>query len=783
MDNKDPKTKKYLRIFWSLFVFPFIFLALIILLIVTGALGFMPTFEELENPRSNIASEIFSSDQKILGKYFYQNRTFVGFKELSPHLVNALIATEDARFETHSGIDGKALLRVMTGLFTGGSKGGGSTITQQLAKNLFPRDTIKGRSKILKIPRLAITKFKEWVTAIKLERNYTKEEILVMYLNTVSYGHESFGIKSAARTFFNTSSDSLKIEEAAVLVGVLKAPTYYSPVRNPERSLERRNVVLSQMKKYNFINSAVYDSVSKIPLLLSYNFQDHNQGLATYFREYLRMMMTAKEPTRKDYLDYQRYYEDSLDWLNNALYGWCNKNFKPDGTPYNIYKDGLKIYTTINYKMQSYAEQAMKEHMGKFLQDAFFKEQKGRKKAPFGWNVSDKQIQQILTSTMRRCERYRVLKSQGMNAKDIEKTFHEPLKMRVFSWKGDKDTVMTPWDSIIYYKYYLRAGFIAMEPSSGFVRAYVGGINYTHFKYDQVKVSHRQVGSTFKPIIYSLAMQTGYSPCYKVPNVSYTFLMPPGQPAYTPAYSGGKHLEKYEGKPVTLKFALANSLNQISAWVLKQFSPQAAIEMAHKMGIRSKMEPFPSICVGIPEITLYEMVGAYSTYANKGVFTEPLFVTRIEDKNGNVLAQFTPKKTEAINEETSYLMLSLMSGVIDYGTSGRIRYVYKIEGDIAGKTGTTNNNSDGWFIGITPNLAAGAWVGGEERSIHFSRTDLGQGASMALPIWALFMKKVQDDKSLGYKITEKFEKPKYLPVEVDCNKYEQEEKNKGEEVL
>lgn len=743
----------------------------------------MPSFEELENPKSNIASEIYSSDQKVIGKYYYQNRTFVGFRDLSPYLINALIATEDYRFEQHSGIDGKALWRVVTGVVTGSSKGGGSTITQQLAKNLFPRDTSRNNSRLLKLPKLAVSKFKEWITAIKLEKNYTKEEILVMYLNTVAYGHETFGIKSAARTFFNSSPDSLKLEQAAMLVGVLKAPTFYSPVRNPERALKRRGVVLAQMKKYNFITKAVFDSVKNLPLNLNFVVQDHTQGLATYFREYLRTTLMANEPERKEYIDYEKYKEDSTDWKNNPAYGWCNKNKKADGTSYNIYKDGLRIYTTINSKMQKYAEEAVVEHMSGFLQKAFFKEQKDRKKAPFAWNMNDEQIRQIMTTSMKRSERCRVMKSQGFSLAEIEDVFNKPVKMRVFSWSGERDTVMTPLDSIRYYKHYLRAGFMSMEPQTGYVRAYVGGTNYRHFKYDQVKLAHRQVGSTFKPFIYTLAMQTGYSPCYKVPNIPVTFIMPDGQPPYTPQYSTANFLEKYDGKMITLKFALANSLNQISAWVLKHFTPQAAIDIARKMGVRSRIEPYPSICVGIPELTLYEVVGAFSTFDNKGVYTEPIFVTRIEDRNGNVLAIIKPKKIEAINEETAYLMLSLMSGVVDYGTSGRIRYQYKIEGDIAGKTGTTNNQSDGWFTGITPALVSGAWVGGEERSIHFRGIELGQGASMALPIWALYMKKVYADKSLGYTTTEKFIKPKNLSVETDCNKYEQEERIKGEEVL
>ncbi|PLX04418.1 MAG: penicillin-binding protein [Marinilabiliales bacterium] len=765
--TKEPKKVKRFLLFkiaiWLFVVLPLVFLTVIFYRIAAGEMGFMPSFEELENPKSNLASEIYSSDQVLLGKFYIENRTFVDFDELSPFLVDALIATEDARFYEHSGIDGKALLRVIYGVLSGDHKGGGSTITQQLAKNLFPRDTTTYSSSLLKAYSMGITKFKEWVTAVKLEKNYTKEEILVMYLNTVPYGSKTFGIKSAARTFFNVAPDSLKIEHAAILIGVLKAPTFYSPIRNPERAKKRREVVLSQMLKYNYISQPVYDSVKELDFGLSYKIQDHKQGLATYFREYLRKMMTAKAE------------DDSLEWRTNPLYGWCNKNLKPDSTPYNLYKDGLKIYTTINYKMQTMAENAVNKHMGEYLQVEFFKEQKNRKKAPFAWNYTEKQIKQFMNRYVRTSERYRISKHNGISHDSIMAAFKRPVKMKIFNWSGEIDTIMTPMDSIRYYKHFLQTGFMSMEPQTGYVRAYVGGINYKHFQYDHVTLSKRQVGSTFKPFLYTLAMQEGYSPCYEVPNIPVVFKMPEGQPDWSP-HNAGK--TKKDGEMVTLKWGLANSVNYISAWLMKQYNPEAVIKIARKMGIRSTIEPVPSICLGTPEISLYEMVGAYGTFANKGVYTKPIFVTRIEDKNGNVISTFTATKKEAISEQGSYLMLELLKGVIQHGTSVRLwlpSYPYQLNNEIAGKTGTTDDYSDGWFIGITPNLVSGAWVGGEERTIHFRGMTMGQGATMALPIWAWYMKSVYADSTLGYLPSDTFEKPlKGISVELDCDKYKKQ---------
>lgn len=756
---------KYLIGLYAIIIMPFLFVALLFILIINGKLGFMPTFEELENPKSSLASEVISDDQVVLGKYYFQNRTFVEYHELSPHLIKALIATEDYRFTRHSGIDFKATLRVVYGVLTGNSKGGGSTITQQLAKNLFPRDTTVYYTSVMRKINLGIAKMKEWVTAVKLERNYTKEEIILMYLNTVPFGSQSFGINTASYTFFNCPPGDLKIEQAALLVGVLKAPSYYNPVRNPNRAIYRRNVVLSQMLKYKFIDRESFDSLSALPLHLYYMSQSHTEGLATYFREYLRMTLTANKPSRKNYWSHDMYLEDSIEWENNPLFGWCNKNLKPDGTPYLLYKDGIKIYTTINSRMQKYAEEAVYLHMGKDLQPVFFAEKKGKPGAPFAEDLKPEEVQQIIQTSIRRSERYRVLKNKGFSNDSIMKNFRHKTEMTVFSWRGERDTVMSPYDSILYYKHYLHCGFISIEPETGYVRTYVGGINYKHFQYDHVKLSKRQAGSTFKPFLYTLAMQEGYSPCYKVPNVPTTFVLPTGE-LWTPKNSSK---DKYERKMVTLKWGLANSVNNISAWLMKQFKPEPIIDMVKLMGIKSYIPPVPSVCLGVADVTLCEMVSAYTTFANKGVHVDPLFVTRIEDKNGNVLASFQPDKTEAFNAQTAYLMINLLKGVIRKGTGVRLIIKYQLKSEIAGKTGTTNNHSDGWFIGVTPKLVSGVWTGGEERSIHFDNLALGQGANMALPVWALFMQKVYADTALHVLTDDKFEVPDNFNIDLNCD--------------
>jgi len=644
---------------------------------------------------------------------------------------------------------------------TGNNKGGGSTITQQLAKNLFPRKMNRNFFETVFI------KLKEWVTAIKLERNYTKEEIIAMYFNTVEFGSNSFGIKSAAKTFFNKTPAELSIEESAMLVGMLKAPSWFSPVRNPERAIKRREVVLNQMRKYDYITEEQYDSIRIIPLDMS-NFrqQDHTSGSGTYFREYLRGAMNAKKPNRKNYLDKKVFSEDSLQWVMNPIYGWIEKNPKPDGSRYNLYKDGLRVYTTINSRMQIHAEEAVAEHLGGDLQPAFFKHWKGRDEAPFDFPRAQvkEEARKLMTASMKRSDRYRRLKAAGMPEDSIMMSFDTKVPMKVFTWKGERDPIMTPWDSIRYCNFFLQAGLMSVEPQTGFVRAYVGGINYSHFQYDHVKMAKRQVGSTFKPFVYTLAMQEGdLSPCSKVANIQYSIDLPEGG-KWEPRNSN----DYKQGQMVTLKEALANSINWISAFLIKRYSPTAVIKIARKMGVLSHIDPVPSISLGATDLTLYEMTGAMNTFAAKGVYIEPLFVTRIEDKNGNVLARFMPRQEEAMSEETAFLMLELMKGVVESGTGVRLRYKYGINYPVAGKTGTTQNNSDGWFMGFTPSLVSGVWVGGEDRSIHFDGIAEGQGASMALPIWAIYMKKVLSDSSLGYSPTEGFDIPESFNANEGC---------------
>ena len=702
---------------------------LYVFMISAGVFGKLPSFEELENPKSNLATEVYSSDQVLLGKYYYQNRSNAHYKDLSPNIINALKATEDIRFEEHSGVDVKGLFRVLfrTVLLREHGAGGGSTITQQLAKNLFPRG--EHLSKLGTINR----KIMEWIIAVRLEKNYTKEEILAMYLNTVEFGDNAYGIKSAAKTFYGKSTDSLRVEEAAMLVGLLKGPSVFSPTHKPKNALVRRNVVLGQMLKYNFLTQHQFDSLRVIPInkTLHYAADDQNAGMAPYFRETLR----------------------------GELAKWCKDHKKADGTPYNVYRDGLKVYTTINSKMQRYAEEAVAEHL-KGFQQQFYEAWKGT--TPWAYNKD------IINNAMKRSERYHELKAANTSEDSIKLIFNTKIPMTVFSWKGEIDTVMSPMDSLKYYAYFLQTGFMAMEPQTGCIRAWVGGINYKYFKYDHVKEGKRQVGSTFKPFIYTLAMQEGYSPCFRIPNVPVTIEIP-GQKAWTPKNADGKY-----GGMLSLKEALANSVNCISAYLMKQFGPAAVVNMAHNMGITSDLEEVPSICLGTPDLSVFEMVGAYGTLASKGLWTEPIYWTRIEDKNGIILEEKVPKRREAISEETAYLMLNLMQGVTIFGTGAGLRdpkYGIPYTTPIAGKTGTTQNFSDGWFMGITPDLVSGCWVGNEDRSVHFQNIILGQGAAMAMPIWGLFMKKVYADKSLH--VSQKdFDKPKNkLTVEIDCSKY------------
>jgi penicillin-binding protein 1A len=741
MGTTKPKKTNYKKfIIWFWLIFGGAVAAFFLFVLGVRLFAELPETEELQNPKTNLATEVYSCDLKVLGKFYAENRTNVKFKEISPNVVNALIATEDARFFEHSGVDIRALLRAVTGVLRrSSSSGGGSTITQQLAKMLFPREDLHGLS-------LVTRKIKEWIIAVRLEREYTKEEIIALYLNKFDFLNNAVGLKSAAQIYFNTTPDSLKVEQAAVLVGLAKNPALFNPNRFRERSEGRRNTVLSQMAKYNYLSQSDLERLQKIPLKLSFHPEDHNEGPAPYFREYLRDVFLKK---------------------------WCEENKKADGTKYDIYRDGLKIYTTIDSRMQRYAESAVSEHI-KALQADFDKECKKKKNAPFAWNVNKEEIKSILHQGMKRSDRYRALKKAGASEDEIEKIFNTKAEMTIFTWKGERDTVMSPMDSIRYYKAFLQTGFMSIEPQTGSIKAWVGGISHKFFQYDHVQIGHgRQVGSTFKPFVYALAIQEGYSPCDRLPNVKTCIDMPAGQPLYCPSNSAGE--EKLDGKMLTLQQALAHSINYISAYLIKQFGPVAVADLARRMGIVSKIDPTPSICLGTPEISVFEMVGANATFANKGTWTEPTYVTRIEDKNGKVLQDFVPRTEEVMSEEKSYVMLQLMKGVVQIGTGTRLRYRYKLMQPMAGKTGTTQNNSDGWFMGITPDLVSGCWVGGEDRAVHFDRTDQGQGASMALPIFAKFMQKVYADKSI--KISQgDFERPKQkINIEIDCSKYNKDE--------
>ncbi len=750
-ETSNPKKKKikisYLGRFWIIFGSLVLLVILFFAAVSYGLFGPMPTFEELENPKNNLATEVISADGVLLGTYYFENRSNVNFRELSPDLVNALLATEDIRFEKHSGIDGMALFRVafgvVSGVITGDHKGGGSTITQQLAKNLFPRKTNPSTGELI------MTKFKEWITAVKLERNYTKEEIIAMYLNTVAYGHNSFGIKAAAQTFFNSTPDSLKLEEAALMVAVVNAPTYYSPVRHPKRAFHRRNLVLGNMREHGFIDQYTYDSVSKVPLDMSrFGVMDHTRGHARYFREFLR----------------------------SELKEWCDNHFKADGTPYNLYEDGLKIYTTIDSRMQKHAEEAVKEHLSLDLQPAFYAHWKGYSYAPFVFKADsvDREVEKLLVRTMRRTERYQKLREAGKSMDSIEMIFDVPVPMKVFSWEGMIDTVMSPMDSIRYYKFFLNAGLMSVEPITGHVKAYVGGIDYNTFKYDHVSQGVRQVGSTFKPFLYTLAMQEGETPCSKWPNIRPRIELSNGK-----FWEPDNGRDKTAGQEITLKYALAKSNNWISGHLIKRYGPGAVIKIARKMGVKSRIPNVPSIALGSADLKLSEMVGAMNTFPSKGVYVEPIFITRIEDKNGNVIDQFAPKRNEAINERTAYLMIELLKGVVDYGTGNRLAWKYHFKNPIAGKTGTTNDQSDGWFMGIVPQLTTGVWVGCDDRSAHFRSLNLGQGANMALPIWALYMKRLYADSTLNFQALE-FVKPLHgMDVEFDCDKSQNKTQEKS----
>ncbi len=745
---------RHIKTFWMIFG-GFILLILFFFLLASwGAFGSLPDETSLENPEKNLATEIVSSDGKTIGKFYKENRTPVQFDSLPDHLVNALIATEDARFYDHSGIDGKGTLRAVAFL---GSRGGASTITQQLSKLFFTEQVSRNKF------QRGLQKMKEWIIATRLERRYTKEEIITMYFNEYDFVNQAVGIESAAHIYFDKSPASLNTVESAMLVGMFKNASLYNPLRNPEGVTNRRNVVLSQMEKYGYISEQVKDSLQALPLNLKYTPQGHDEGSATYFREYAR-----------------NYMED-----------WIKKNPKPDGTKYNIYEDGLKVFVTIDSKMQEYAEEAVKTHMAR-LQKVFDEQNKNNKTAPFR-HITEKETESILNSAMRKSDRWREMARQGKDEAEIIQSFKERVPMRVFSWKGNIDTIMTPMDSIRYHKSFLQAAMMSMTPQTGEVKAWVGGIDYKHYKYDMVKKGRRQIGSTFKPFVYATAIdQMHMSPCDTLPNTIYT--IPAGrhhllQP-WTPKNAGDTY-----GGMVTLKYALANSINTITARLIDRVGPEPVIDLIKKMGINTKDIPaVPSIALGTADISVYEMVGAYSTFANEGVYVEPILIQRIEDKNGTVLFQNVPKTKDVISDETAYVTVSLMEGVTQSGSGSRLRgtgregaevykkavtgYPYNFTNPIAGKTGTTQNQSDGWFMGMVPNLVTGVWVGGDDRATHFGSILYGQGATMALPIWGMYMKKCYADKDLDVS-TGNFPRPANLSIETDCSKWR--EGNRDEE--
>ena len=746
--------KTFIIVLWALLIVGILATYIIFSAISDGKIGYVPPIEELENPNLKFATQVISDDGKILGTWSLskENRLYVGYNDLSPNLVHALVATEDVRFSEHSGIDARAFMRavIKRGVLMQKNAGGGSTITQQLAKQFYSPTADNVMERLLQKPI-------EWVIAVKLERYYTKEEILTMYLNKFDFLNNAVGIKTAAGTYFSKEPKDLNIEEAATLIGMCKNPSLYNPRRFNERTRGRRNVVLDQMRKAGYLTEAERDSLQALPLVLKYRPVDHNDGLATYFREYLRGVLNAKKPVKKNYRGWQmqKFYEDSLAWETNPLYGWCAKNKKKDGSNYNLYTDGLKIYTTINSRMQQYAEEAVQEHVAEYLQPRFFKEKKGRKTAPYTNQLTNEEVEAILNRSIRQSERRRVMKAAGYSDAEIMKAFNTPREMTVFTYQGEKDTIMTPLDSIKYYKHFLRAGFMSMDPITGYVKAYVGGPNYDNFKYDMAMVGRRQVGSTIKPYLYSLAMENGFSPCDETRNVEGTYFDENGI-AWTPRNSSKKHY----GEIVTLKWGLANSNNWISAYLMSKLNPYELVRLIHSFGVLNKeIQPTISLCLGPCEISVGEMVSAYTAFVNKGIRTAPLFVTRIEDNDGNVLATFSPQVNEVISESSAYKMLVMLRAVINEGTGGRIRRLYNITADMGGKTGTTNNNSDGWFMGFTPHLVSGCWVGGEERDIHFDRMADGQGASMALPIWGIYMNKVYADKALGYSQKDTFDIP------------------------
>ena len=770
IETKDSKTKgksgslkrDIVGLMWKLFGLMVAVIILFFTLISVGAIGYLPNIDELENPIDRYASQVISSDNELLFTYSLSNdnRIMIDYSDLSPYLIDALVATEDIRYYNHSGIDiiglGRAIFKTI--LLRNEDSGGGSTITQQLAKLLY---SPRANNKIQRVFQKPV----EWVIATKLERYYTKDEIINLYLNKFDFNYSAVGIEQASRSYFGTPPLDLKIEEAAVLIGMLKNPSLYNPVRRSEITLSRRNVVLSQMRKAGHLTRHELDSLKQLPIVLDFNRSNHIDIAAPYYRQHLAKLLMAEKPERKNYASWQgqQYSEDSLAWIEDPLFGWCNKNFKADGSNYNIYTDGLKIYSTLDSRMQKYAEDAVDEHMGGYLQDEFFKEKRGAKYAPYSSEVKD-QVEDLMVRAMKQTDRYRILKNEGMSEADILANFKEKsVEMKVFSWKHHEiDTVMTPWDSIRYHKNFLRTGFMAMDPFTGYVKAYVGGPDYQFFKYDMVTTGKRQIGSTIKPYLYTLAMEEGMTPCTPLVHQPITLMDENGNP-WTPRNPGHE-----SGEMVTIKWGLQRSSNWVTAYIMGQYSPYAFSRMLQSFGLKTPADPVVSLALGPNDASVFEMVGAYSSFINKGIRVEPMLITRIEDSYGNEIASFVPRVREIFSETTSYKMLDMLKAVIDGGTGNRLRWRYNIKGEMGGKTGTTNNNSDGWFMSFTPELVLGCWVGGEERSIHFDKMAYGQGASMALPIHGLFYQKVYADPDLNYKDTGKFDIPEgFNPCERD----------------
>lgn len=758
---KETTRKRIVKCFWILVTAP-VALILILLLLV-GFFAKIPSFEELENPDNKLATQVIAEDGPILTTFHVENRTYVSYDELAPSLVQAAVATEDVRFYKHSGIDMIGLGRVAfkTLLLHNSSQGGGSTITQQLAKTLYPRREVKskipGWSKVV----MVWTKLKEWITAVKLERDYTKEEIVDMYLNSIFFGSSAYGVRAASQTFFNKEPIDLKVEESAMLVGMVNKPTRYNPKLNPDKALTRRNFVLGQMAKAGYLTEAERDSLRLTEINIEeYQVQDHNAGLAPYFRDMLRRTMSAEKPKRSNSSTPEDYSADSLRWERDGLYGWLTKNTKPDGSKYDLDRDGLRIYTTIDSRMQKYAEEAVAEHLGKTLQNTFNRETRNLKNKPFANDIDDATRERLMQQARRWSDRYRLQKKTGVSENEILKQFSKPTEMQIFTWKTVKDkngnaqvkgvavdTIMTPDDSIRYYKGILRAGFMAIEPSSGHVKAYVGGPNYRYFKYDNVGQGKRQVGSTIKPFLYTTGLMSGMSPDQEFMNNSISFPFPDGQ-VWTPRTTDK---DEYKGKPLTMRKGLQISSNNIAASIMKALcegdpyyskGPEAMISLMRSMGISSHVDPVPAICVGAADLSIFEMVSAYNTFPSGGIYCEPVIVMRIEDNTGNTISEFTRSQRQPLNETVAYNMVQMMRGVVDGGTGSRLRGTYGLRGEIAGKTGTTNDNSDGWFIGYTPSITAGAWVGCEDRQVHFLSTASGGGPNSALPIWGIWMKKL-----------------------------------------